>query len=161
MYKNKCRINLSLISLNKTNVKIPQQSKTALKKAKPGDHPIKPTNNLIILNNTENQKIDFEKAYIRRFPGEPYYIIYTKEKIFVIFNLETGDKIRTQRTGDRSGFISIIPFPKQRVFATGIYFLIFIIMILEEKWLILLILIIIILIMILVFMLNKLRVIIL
>ena len=107
IYKNKCRINLKEIDLEKTKIKIPLTP---------------------CIKRSKNEKINspknnFEMSYIKKFPGESNYVIYIKDKFFIIFDINTGDKIRTQRLGGRSIYNAVIPLTKQRVFTVGADFL--------------------------------------
>ena len=121
-YKSKCRIDLKNLSLTKSKIKIPvPPAPSRIKKgnAKKSDNNEK--NN--ITNNNKLTSSDYftEKpyAYIKRFPTNNDHLVYVKDKVYNIYNIKTGEKIRTQRTNDSSGYQGIIPLPRERILAVG------------------------------------------
>ena len=122
-YKSKCRIDLKKLSLTKSKIKIPvpptppRSKKGNSKKADNNE------NNNIADNNNKSNSSDYytEKpyAYIKRFPTNNDHLVYVKDKIYNIYNIKTGEKVRTQKTNDASGYQGVIPLPRERILAVG------------------------------------------
>ena len=120
IYKSRIHIDLNEVSLIKTKIKIPQPSTPSKK-----DEQLKDNIENNLNNNTNCNKLKFidSYAYIQRFPKNTEYLIYIKTKFYIIYNIETGEKIKTQRTNDAYGYQGIIPITKDKIFAVGADFL--------------------------------------
>ena len=124
IYKGKCRIDLKKLSLTKSKIKIPippappRNKKVNIKKTDINEK----NNNL---NNNINSENNIEKtySYIKRFPTNNDHLVFVKDKIYNIYNIKTGEKIRTQRTNDISGYQGVLPLPRERILAVGSDFL--------------------------------------
>ena len=121
-YKSKCRIDLKNLSLTKSKIKIPvPPAPSRIKKGNTKKSDNNEKNN--ITNNNKLISSDYftEKpyAYIKRFPTNNDHLVYVKDKVYNIYNIKTGEKIRTQRTNDSSGYQGIIPLPRERILAFG------------------------------------------
>ena len=121
-YKSKCRIDLKNLSLTKSKIKIPvPPAPSRIKKGNTKKSDNNEKNN--ITNNNKLTSSDYftEKpyAYIKRFPTNNDHLVYVKDKVYNIYNIKTGEKIRTQRTNDSSGYQGIIPLPRERILAVG------------------------------------------
>ena len=129
LYKSKCRLDLKKLSLKNTKIAIPtppappRLKKVNTKKAENNDQNNSSNNN----NNNKIISSDYysEKpyAYIKRFPTNNDHLVYVKDKIYNIYNIKTGEKIRTQRTNDISGYQGVLPLPRERILAVGADFL--------------------------------------
>ena len=118
-FKSKYHLNTKKLSLIKSNIKFPK-SLTPLKS--------KHINNK---NNSENIKEmysdynNYEKSYsyIKIFPENNQYIIYINENIYNIYNVKTGERIRSQKTNDINGFQGVLPLSQERILTFGYNFL--------------------------------------
>ena len=114
VYKNKCRLDLKKLSLTKSKINIPTPT-ISKKSSKKADND---KNN----NNTTNSS-DYNKgktyAYIKRFPTNSDHLVFIKDKIYNIYNIKTGEKIRSQKTNDIAGYQGVIPLPRERIFTVG------------------------------------------
>ena len=82
-------------------------------------------NNKNNINTNPSNDYNTEKpyAYIKRFPTNNDHLVYVKDKIYNIYNIKTGEKIRTQRTNDISGYQGVLPLSRERIFSGGADFL--------------------------------------
>lgn len=120
-YKSKCRLDLKKLSLKKTKIQIPipptpSRGKKNSKKSNNNNNNTTSNNNQIISSDYYSEK---PYSYIKRFPTNNDHLVFVKDKIYHIYNIKTGEKIRTQRTNDMSGYQGIIPLPKERILAVG------------------------------------------
>ena len=131
-YKYKCRLDLKKISLTTSKIKIPippappRLKKVNLKKSENIEKSnISNNNNKNNINTNPSNDYNTEKpyAYIKRFPTNNDHLVYVKDKIYNIYNITTGEKIRTQRTNDISGYQGVLPLPRERILAVGADFL--------------------------------------
>ena len=141
-YKSKIHIDFDNLSLIESKIKIPQSSlppkankskeeqqkedlEENCEKEKDMDDIDDIDDNDIECNIYKNKKVlSLESyAYIKRFPHNNDYIVYIKDKFYNIYNIETGEKLKTQRTNDAYGYQGVIPFKKEKIFAVGADFL--------------------------------------
>lgn len=124
-FKSKYNIDLKKLSLAKSNIKfpklnIPQKSKKSNKKNNKSENN---TNEINIIKIDLNDNQEKAISYIKRFPENKQYLIYIQDNYYSIYNIKTGEKIRTQKTSDINGFQGILPLPYQRILVIGADFL--------------------------------------
>ena len=125
-YKHKYHADLKRIIFVKTRMKIPaplgkSRNKTFEETEKEMIDILNNSINNINNNTGENEEKNY--AYIKRFPTNRDYLVFVKDNFYIIFNVRTGEKIRTQKTNDAYGFQGIIPLPRERILAVGADFL--------------------------------------
>ena len=125
-YKHKYHADLKRIIFCKTRMKLPaplmrpsnnQPNYEETEKMMIGilNNSIKP------VNPTDNEEKNF--AIIKRFPTNKDYVVFVKDSVYIIYNVRTGEKVRTQKTNDAYGFQGIVTLPRERILAVGADFL--------------------------------------
>ena len=120
-YRHKYHADLKRIIFAKTKMKIP----APLVKSR-NRNPEETEKVMIgILNNSLSNTCDEEKnfAIIKRFPNNREYAVFVKDNFYIIYNVRTGEKIRTQKTNDIYGFQGVITLSRERILAVGADFL--------------------------------------
>ena len=126
IFKSRCHLDMKKISLTKSKIKIPAPPPPPrLKKVNTKKSDNNEKNNSNDNNKTSTSDYYSEKpyAYIKRFPTNNDHLVFVKDKIYNIYNIKTGEKIRTQRTNDVSGYQGVIPLPRESILAVGADFL--------------------------------------
>ena len=141
-YKSKIHIDFDRLSLVESKIKIPQSSLPSKSNKSKQEQPKedfedncgkqKDIDNMDDIDDDDNEYNIYKNkkvlsldsyAYIKRFPHNNDYIVYIKDKFYTIYDIETGEKLKTQRTNDTYGYQGVIPFKKGKIFAVGADFL--------------------------------------
>ena len=124
-YKHKYHADLKRILFAKTRMKIP----APLGKTRPKTIEETEKEMIDILNNSINNinnntgEGEEKMAFIKRFPTNRDYVVFVKDNFYIIYNVRTGEKVRTQKTNDAYGFQGIVTLPRERILAVGADFL--------------------------------------
>ena len=125
-YKHKYHLDVRKIIFSKTRMKFPTPPMRRANRRNDLEQAEKIMINLLnnsTIDNTsfENEEKDF--GIIKRFPTNKEFLVFSKDNYYIIYNIRTGEKIRTQKSNDIYGFQGLLTLSRERILTVGADFL--------------------------------------